>query len=102
MAVVPLAEKKTEYWGGDVYWATVKDLSQFNPNQTQETINIGGLTNSASNLINKRTLITSTRMALGKAVIFNVDVAINQDLKAIYPNKKLIQYISIIGLKEIL
>jgi len=29
-------------------------------------------------------LIVSTRMALGKAVIFDVDVCINQDLKAIH------------------
>lgn len=31
------------------------------------------------------TLITPTRMALGFTVRFNVDVAINQDLKALYP-----------------
>ena len=80
--------EKNEFWGGNIYWATVKDLSQFNPNQTQETITDDGLKNSASNLIRKGILITSTRMALGKSVIFNVDVAINQDLKAIYPNKK--------------
>lgn len=72
------------YWGGNIPWATVKDLSSFNPDWTQESITSAGLKNSASHLIPQKTLIVSTRMALGKAVIYEVDVAINQDLKALF------------------
>ncbi|MBE9230487.1 restriction endonuclease subunit S [Cuspidothrix issatschenkoi LEGE 03284] len=72
-----------EYWNGKIYWATVKDLNSFNPCLTQETITKEGLNSSASNLIPKGNLIISTRMAVGKVVIYDVDVAINQDLKAI-------------------
>ena len=43
-----------------------------------------GLSNSSSHLIPAGTLITSTRMALGRTVIYDVDVAINQDLKALF------------------
>ena len=73
-----------EYWGKEIPWVTVKDFSSFSPYKAQESITIKGLTNSASNLIPSGTLITSTRMALGKAVIYKVDVAINQDLKALF------------------
>ena len=72
------------YWGDEVPWVTVKDFATFDPCRTQESITRIGLKNSASHLIPAGTLITSTRMALGKAVIFEVDVAINQDLKAVF------------------
>jgi type I restriction enzyme, S subunit len=72
------------FWGNEIPWVTVKDFGTFNPYQTQESITRIGLKNSASNLIPAGTLIASTRMALGKAVIYRVDVAINQDLKAIF------------------
>lgn len=80
---------KHEFWEGNIFWATVKDLSSFNPFFTEETITDLGLKNSSSNLIPKGTLITATRMALGKAVRYEVNVAINQDLKAIFPKKSL-------------
>lgn len=73
------------YWNGMIYWATVKDLSNFDPYSTQETISEAGLNSSSSNVIPAGTIITATRMALGKVVRFNIDVAINQDLKAVFP-----------------
>ncbi len=72
------------YWGKEVPWVTVKDFATFHPRKTQEYITDIGLKNSASHLIPKGTLITATRMALGKVVIYEIDVAINQDLKAIF------------------
>jgi type I restriction enzyme S subunit len=73
-----------DFWGNEIPWATVKDFATFDPHQTQESITLVGLKSSASHLIPSGTLITSTRMALGKAVIYEVDVAINQDLKALF------------------
>lgn len=75
------------YWGNDIPWVTVKDFATFISTSAQEFITRNGLANSSSNLIPRGTLITSTRMALGKAVIYDVDVAINQDLKAIFTNE---------------
>ncbi len=83
------SREKVEYWDGNIYWATVKDFSNFNSYKTQEKITEIGLKNSSSNVIPKGTVITATRMALGKAVKFDVDVAINQDLKAIFPKSNL-------------
>ncbi|EPG6269158.1 restriction endonuclease subunit S [Klebsiella aerogenes] len=75
------------YWGNDIPWVTVKDFATFISTSAQEFITRNGLANSSSNLIPRGTLIISTRMALGKAVIYDVDVAINQDLKAIFTNE---------------
>lgn len=73
-----------EYWRGEIPWVTVKDLSSFNPFETQEYITQEGLRHSSSNLIARDTIIISTRMALGKAVTYSIDVSINQDLKALF------------------
>jgi type I restriction enzyme S subunit len=72
------------FWGNEIPWVTVKDFATFNPRYAQESITRLGLRNSASHLIPAGTLITSTRMALGKAVVYQVDVTINQDLKALF------------------
>ena len=79
------SRSNANYWGGEIPWVTVKDFATFSPTAAQETITQDGLKNSASNLIPNGTLITSTRMALGRAVIYEVDVSINQDLKALFP-----------------
>jgi type I restriction enzyme, S subunit len=83
------SRSNASYWNGKIPWVTVKDFATFDPNQTQESITKYGLSHSATHLIPKGTLITSTRMALGKAVIYNVDVAINQDMKAIFAINKI-------------
>lgn len=84
------------YWGGKIPWASVKDIVAHNPADTVDHITEEGLRNSSSKLIPAGILITATRMALGHAVFFDVDVAINQDLKALYPkkgiNKKYLYY----------
>ncbi len=79
-----------QYWGGDIPWATVKDLSAPVIYGAKERITEKGLNNSASNLIPAGSVIVSTRMAVGKTVTNVIDVAINQDLKALVPKKKLL------------
>lgn len=79
------------YWNGDIFWCSVKDMKEdsFRLYQTEDTITLDGLKNSSSNLISKNTVITATRMGLGRAFINKVDMAINQDLKALIPNEKI-------------
>ena len=83
------SRSNSAFWDGNIPWVTVKDFATFNPLYTQEYITIEGVKHSATNLIPKGSLITSTRMALGKAVIYQVDVTINQDMKAIFPSNSL-------------
>lgn len=88
------SKENPSYWSGSIPWASVKDVVTHNPNDTQDHISEIGLENSSSRLVSKGTLIVPTRMALGHAVVFDVDVAINQDLKALYPKKVLLnQYL---------
>jgi type I restriction enzyme S subunit len=80
-----------EYWNGDIFWCSVKDMAddKFSISSTEDKISSLGLAKSASNLIKAGTVITATRMGLGRAFINNIDMAINQDLKALYPNEKI-------------
>lgn len=78
---------KPEYWGGNIPWASVKDMTSLSLERTTEMITAEGAANSATNIISKGQIIVSTRMAVGKAAINAVDVAINQDLKALKPSK---------------
>jgi type I restriction enzyme S subunit len=71
------------YWGNEIPWATVKDIATFDGVSTQEMITRQGLEASASQLVPAGTLIVCTRMAPGSALIFQTEVAINQDMKAL-------------------
>lgn len=75
------------YWDGLIPWASVKDLRgrDVRLTKTEEHISHQGLLRSAANLIPAGIPIVCTRMAVGRAVIADVDVAINQDLKALVP-----------------
>jgi type I restriction enzyme S subunit len=76
---------RSDYWGGDIPWASVKDLQGQLLETTIESITPEGLANSASNLIAEGTVIIASRVGLGKVAINQKPVAINQDLKALTP-----------------
>jgi len=71
-----------EYWDGDIPWASVKDLKGNRLNNTQDSISALGLANSSSKIVKAGSIIMATRMAVGRVAITELDVAINQDLKA--------------------
>lgn len=75
-----------DYWGGPIPWATVKDFKSTMLERTEESITPEGVANSATNVVPAGSIIVPTRMAVGKAAINSIDLAINQDLKAILPN----------------
>ena len=77
-----------EYWNGQIPWATVKDLKGVILSETEEYVSREGINNSAANVIPAGNIIIATRMALGRAAINTVDMAINQDLKALKCNGK--------------
>ena len=77
------SKKSPEYWGGDIPWASVKDFKTTVLSKTQDSITSLGVSNSATNIIPKGSIIIPTRMALGKVAVNTVDMAINQDLKAV-------------------
>ena len=79
-----------EYWNGPIPWASVKDLKGIRLVRTAESITESGLANSPSNLIPAGSLIVCMRMALGKILKTAINVAINQDLRAIFLKNELI------------
>lgn len=82
------SRNEPRYWSGMIPWVTVKDLVSDRISRAQEHITESGLSNSSANIVPAGTVIIATRMALGKAVISECDVAINQDLKAICNSDK--------------
>ncbi|VEP13478.1 Restriction modification system DNA specificity domain protein (modular protein) [Hyella patelloides LEGE 07179] len=86
------SKSKPEYWNGSISWASVKDMADgvYKLNSTVDKITELGLKKSSSNLIEKGNVIISTRMGLGRCFIPSIDVAINQDLKALIPQEKLL------------
>lgn len=75
------------YWKGDIPWASVKDFPESTGMliETEEHISRAGLYASASNLIPVGTPLVCTRMAVGRAAMPLMPVAINQDVKALFP-----------------
>jgi type I restriction enzyme S subunit len=71
------------YWNGDIPWITVKDMRTRRPEQIQEHITQAGVDECATNIIPADTVITATRVGLGKVVRVPYPAAINQDLKAL-------------------
>ena len=81
---------RADYFDGEIPWVTVKDFSDdFFIRGSRERISRLGLEDSASRLIPAGNVLLVTRMSVGKAAINLVDVAINQDLKALFCNPQL-------------
>lgn len=72
------------YWNGSVPWASVKDFKTTELTKTINSITEAGVAASATNIIPAGSIIVPTRMAVGKAAINAVPMAINQDLKALF------------------
>ncbi|WP_375585930.1 restriction endonuclease subunit S [Cyclobacterium xiamenense] len=77
------------YWNGEIPWASVKDLKEENFIFPTDRITEAGVKNSATRIVPKGSLIIATRMAVGKVAFASDDMAINQDLKVIEPQKEL-------------
>lgn len=78
------SKNNPSFWSGSIPWASVKDLNvDLYLDQTVDSITEIALEKSSTNLIPKGRIIVCTRMGLGKIAINRVDLAINQDLKAL-------------------
>ncbi|HET6225102.1 MAG TPA: restriction endonuclease subunit S [Bacteroidia bacterium] len=79
------SKSNKKYYGGDIYWATVRDMKSEIVTNTEHKITKDAVTNSATNIIPKGNVIIATRVGLGKVCIVANDTAINQDLKGVIP-----------------
>ncbi len=79
-----------EYYSGKIPWATVKDMYSTKLINTIEHITENAVVNSSTNIIPRNNVVLATRMAVGKCFLTMVDMAINQDLKALIPKSKVL------------
>ena len=84
------ARQNPRFWHGGIPWASVKDFKDGHRfiDGTEESITEVGLASSASRLIPAGTPLICTRMAVGRTALSVHDIAINQDVKALFPNGK--------------
>ena len=76
-----------EYWGGDIPWVSVKDLSDTFVYNTEKTITEKGLQESSTKLIPKHATIVSARGTVGELSITGRPMAMNQSCYAFYSNE---------------
>jgi len=82
--------KIDDYWNGKIPWTTTAIIKENDLylNNYQKTITEKGLKNSSAKIASKGSVLIGTRVGVGKAVIANFDVAINQDLTAVIIDRK--------------
>lgn len=81
---------KKEYWDGEYYWTSPRDLSNLQTNvllDTSKKITALGLKQISSGILPKGTLLLSSRAPIGYLAISEVPISINQGFIAINGTK---------------
>jgi type I restriction enzyme S subunit len=81
------SKDRPEFYGGEIPWATVRDLNVEVLRSTEHSITAEAVKSSSSNIIPSGSVVIATRVGLGKAVIVAQDTAINQDLRGLVVKK---------------
>lgn len=83
----------TEYWDGDVEWATPADLSKLEGAYIHETprkITSKGLSSCATSLLPEGSVLLSSRAPIGHVAINTRPMATNQGFKSLVPKSDLL------------
>jgi type I restriction enzyme S subunit len=84
-----------EYWDGDIYWTSPRDLSTLKSVfifETERKITEAGLAQISSGLLPAGTLLLSSRAPIGYLAISCINIAINQGYIAILNNDYISNY----------
>lgn len=84
--------KDAAFWGGDISWATPKDLSSLSTPvllSTERQITEAGLAQIGSGLLPAGTVLLSSRAPIGYMAIAQIPVAVNQGFIAMVCKKRL-------------
>ena len=79
------SKSNKKFYGGDIHWATVRDMKGETIKNTEHTITKDAVKNSSTNIIPKGNVIIATRVGLGKVCLIENNTAINQDLRGVVP-----------------
>ena len=77
------SKDRPDFYGGDIPWATVRDLNVEVLCTTEHSVTPEAIKSSSSNIIPAGSVVIATRVGLGKAVVVAQDTAINQDLRGL-------------------
>ena len=84
--------KRPDYWGGDICWATPKDLSVLRASVllgTERRITPAGLSKISSGLLPPGTVLLSSRAPIGYLAVSQVPTAVNQGFVAMVCKRRL-------------
>jgi type I restriction enzyme S subunit len=80
-----------EFWNGDIYWTTPKDLSIQNgliTTKSARLVTLAGLAKISSGLLGRHSVLMSCRAPIGYLSVTAVPTATNQGIIAILENEK--------------
>lgn len=80
--------RNPEYWDGDIFWITPKDLSTFNLRyikKGERNITKKGLENSSAKLLPKGAVLLTTRAPVGYLAIADNELTTNQGFRNLIP-----------------
>lgn len=95
--------KNPDFWGGDIYWTTPRDLSNNDSPfllDTARKITPAGLDKISSGLLPKGTLLLSSRAPVGYLGFADIPLAINQGYIGIIDNKGVSKHFFYLWLRE--
>ena len=85
---------EARYWGGDILWATPKDVGELETpylGQTPRKITGEGLRSCAASVLPSNSVLLSSRAPIGLVAINSVPMATNQGFKSLVPDKRRIE-----------
>ena len=82
------SKSKAEYWGGNIPWASVGDLSDdvLEVTDTRSKITEEGVKGSSTNIVPAGAVIVAIKINPGRMKIAGMDLAINQDIRGLVLN----------------
>ena len=86
------ASENENYWGGEIQWATPREITKLNGRyieETERTLTKKGLEESSAKLHPKGTIFLTSRASIGFPAINTVPMATNQGFQSLRPNERL-------------
>jgi len=87
------SRRTTEYWDGDIKWATAKDIASTDGKyifDTTEKITAHGIENSSAKVLEKDTVVITARGTVGKMKLLGEPMSFNQTCYGLRVNGKIL------------